>query len=1220
MNAKNLPLKFAGAGIVTILCLWSLYTKGCQQGIDLQGGHSLIFEIRTPQQEAEGLEADKERLKKELAQATAAKNEAEVKSLQDRIGKIDEDIQRKQTAGSGSDLSDRMISILKERIDPQGLANLEWRPIGSNRIEVRMPAGREDTRQKRGAYDDAVGALEAGNVSATQRNAYLYGTPAQREQMLRQFADPNTAPRLTARQIECLQGLDVAFDAEEKARQALAAAKAGGDAQAIKQAEAAYDSARAAFRDQDLQLRETAIRASRLTSILANYRTPEEEASLKDKELEEMRSQLKVDLAALDVEHPDRVAQVHAVADAYKAWAKVRHRLSDPSDLIRRVRRAGVLEFRIVAGYQGESIDRKDIDHYEGLLRKDGPEEVRRRGLPFGWFSVREQERKFLGGLATQEYAGRTYVLLSNRPGYRMVRERLVGGWRLTEAFPDSDQYGRPSIGFQFDEAGAREFSILTSTHVNKRMAILLDDEVFSAPTIQSAISDRGQITGRFTRGEVEEYVRLLEAGSLPARLNPEPVAVRSFGPTLGAENRKQGMRAAYMGMICVAAFMLLYYRVPGLIADVALVLNIVLVLGTMSLLNAVFTLPGIAGVVLTIGIAVDANVLIFERLREEQAKGQSVRMALKNAYERAFSAIFDANITTLITCLILGWVGTIEVRGFAITLGLGVVFSLFTALIVTRWIFQLLLDAKVVRQPLKMASFIGTPSVDWMGKRKHFWVLSAALMVLGLASVITQGSNIWGIEFSSGTQAVIQLRDDALLGAGKQLPNDQLVRQRFDAEAATLGYSSLRDSRVEMLLEPDKADNFLDKYDADKDGKVTAAEARAARLNEAFFAKMDTNGDKVLESGELDNLPATRYQLSTTEITGSLIQEVVGKAFGKDLAQRTECSFEPAAGQDIRELGLTCDDEGKARVEPNPDSPRRAMLEEFAGGVAVVVGKVTPPIAPADLKERIREIRSEEAGGVEMRRTEVIGLGPPIEDGYGSFAVLVKLDELVPARWAAAAGKQAELVGEALRRKESLVMMVFDPAIASLGAQRAIIAIVLSWVAIVLYLWLRFGSIQWGLAAVICLVHDVVIAVGLVAASGWLYNSFLGPMLGLGWFKIDLAMVAALLTVIGYSVNDTIVVFDRIRENRGKLTTISVPVINKSINQTLSRTVLTSGTTFIVVFIMYVWGGQGIHAFNFALLIGVIFGTYSSVAIASPLLLGFRRALLAKAAEAAPA
>jgi SecD/SecF fusion protein len=170
--------------------------------------------------------------------------------------------------------------------------------------------------------------------------------------------------------------------------------------------------------------------------------------------------------------------------------------------------------------------------------------------------------------------------------------------------------------------------------------------------------------------------------------------------------------------------------------------------------------------------------------------------------------------------------------------------------------------------------------------------------------------------------------------------------------------------------------------------------------------------------------------------------------------------------------------------------------------------------------------------------------------------------------------------------------------------------------VAIVLYLWLRFGSVRWGLAAVVCLVHDSIVVTGLVAASAWLCETAFGRALGIEWFKIDLAMVAALLTLIGYSVNDTIVVFDRIRENRGKLTTVSEIVINRSVNQTLSRTLLTGGSTLMVVFIMYVWGGQGIKGFNFALLTGILFGTYSSIAVAAPLLMGFRTALFGRALE----
>ena len=259
-----------------------------------------------------------------------------------------------------------------------------------------------------------------------------------------------------------------------------------------------------------------------------------------------------------------------------------------------------------------------------------------------------------------------------------------------------------------------------------------------------------------------------------------------------------------------------------------------------------------------------------------------------------------------------------------------------------------------------------------------------------------------------------------------------------------------------------------------------------------------------------------------------------------------------------------------------------------------------------------------EDLRGLTHNETQVRLLGTD-SAGRPAFAVLVRPLE-TPTKWSDFAAKEAKLLTAALYREEALVASNFDAAIAGETAQRAIIAIVLSWLAIVGYLWLRFGSIQWGLAAVICLIHDVIIVVGLVAVTGWLHDTFLGRAMGLASFKIDLAMVAAVMTVIGYSVNDTIVVFDRIRENRGKLTTISSSVINTSINQTLARTVLTSGTTFIVVFIMYVWGGSGIRPFNYALLAGILFGTYSSVAVASPLLMGFKKALVAKTAGAEPA
>ena len=1208
MNAKNLPLKFAFVALLVAICLYALYAEGLQYGIDLQGGHSLIFEIRTPKAELDALNTDLARQKELLAKA---ETEEQKQAIRGTIKRIEGEIaSHKESLGGEQNLAEQMIEILKDRIDPQGLANLEWRPVGSNRIEVRMPAARAETRQRQEVYDSVMRKLVASNITRAQKRNYLDSASQQREKIAAGF---------TAPQKKALLELGEAYDKLAAANKAIDSARASGNEQAMAAAQAALDTARASFREKELAEADTDIRIPRVEGMLKNYRTTEEEEGLSEQEKDDLRKQFTDDIEALKAAHTGRIKLIEDVVEGYKSWSAVRHRLSDPGDLERRIARAGVLEFRIVAGDLGEPVSREQREEYIDLLKKEGPDEARRRGLPFAWFPVRGTDRKGYGGMVMGEYAGKAYMLLSNQEGSKMTREAATGGWRLTGTRRGADQMGRPAIDFSFDEKGAKQFYALTSSNQGKCMSILLDDEVFSAPRIQSAISSNGQITGSFTNKEIDENVKLLQAGSLPARLNPTPVSVKSFGPTLGKENRDAGIRAAYLGLICVAAFMLIYYMLGGFIANVALMLNIILVLGAMSLLSAVFTLPGIAGVILTIGIAVDANVLIFERLREEQAKGQSVRMALKNAYERAFSAIFDANITTLLTCLILGWVGTIEVRGFAITLGLGVVFSMFTALIVTRWIFQVLLDAGWLKNPVKMLSILGVPNVNWMSKRKFFWGLSGVFIILGVVAMFVQGGKMLGIEFSSGTQATIQFKPDAMIGPDQQLPNDELVRQMFTQQAASDGYKGLGDARVEMLIDNEKVSRFLNEHDKNKDSKVSPEEIKAGGLNERWVKLVDTNKDGSLEPAELEKLPALSYQVSTTEIQLKLIQEVARQAYGKNLQQRTRCAFEPAGKEKVASLGLTTDALGTAKIEPDPQSTNSSLLENYADGVAVVVKNVNPPITEAELKQRISDTRAQQGSGTDVARmSEVIGLGKTTDNSFSSFAVLVMLDEVAPSLWPSAADQQRQIVDEALQREEAIVAINFDPAIAGLASQRAIIAIVLSWVAIVLYLWLRFGSIQWGLAAVICLIHDTVIVTGLVAASGWIYESAFGQALGIEWFKIDLAMIAAILTVIGYSVNDTIVVFDRIRENRGKLTTVSALVINRSINQTLSRTLLTSSTTLIVVVIMYVWGGQGIKGFTFALLAGILFGTYSSVAIAAPLLMGFKKAMFGRALEMA--
>ncbi|HOF17869.1 MAG TPA: protein translocase subunit SecD, partial [Phycisphaerae bacterium] len=1121
MNAKYLWLKFLFVLAVVLVCVWSLLRGGgLKQGIDLKGGHSLTFEIRTYAADIANLKTDREKVEQELQTAADDKARAE---LQSRIERINAEIKRLEGEEStGASIVPQVIGVLKDRIDPNGLRNLEWKPVGRDRFEVRMPAAGEDSKLRRRAYEEARKNLEEGNL--------------QRGELARLVA--TTDPEERAKQIAALSGAD------ERLRKGLetllaahaemqAAEKRLKDAKTKEQIDAAtadFENKRVAYGGQMREALSHNVNIPALQEILGLYVSDAEAAGLKSDEVKTRRALFTERLAQFLARYPARSAQIQKAVDLYQDWAKVRQWLEDPVDLKRMIAKAGVLEFRIAPYLPGIgrdfTIERGEYEAAVKSLQEDGPEGLRKRNAKLLWFPIREGEEKFSNLITAKGPDGRMYLLLYNEPDKAMLHETGPGSWALKDARPDIDRMGRQAIGFSLNAAGAQIFSRLTGAHIDHAMAILLDDEVYSAPSIESAIGSSGIITGTFTEEQVDEMVRTLRAGSLPARVNPEPVAERTFGPTLGAINRDMGIRAAYWGLIAVAVFMLFYYLLCGAIADVALLLNIILILGGMSLMSAVFTLPGIAGVILTIGIAVDANVLIFERLREEQARGQSVRMALKNAYERAFSAILDANVTTLVTCFILGWVGTEEVRGFAITLSLGVVFSMFTALVVTRWVFQVLLDARMVVNPLHMLRIIGTPTVNWTKYRYAFWTMSAAFMVLGVASLFWQKSAIWGIEFSSGTQAVVTLRDGQMLRdpqTGKmELPTDDLVRRMFLDKAREMNKTRgdlqmlLDTARVEKLINPFQARDLLRKYDRNEDGKISRDEWKQAGLGEEFFARADRDGDGLLDRGEMDadRWPTVSYQITTTETKLQKIRDVSATAFGAALDIRPDCKYALAKGASFRSLGVDFDDRGyekiSAQVVENADPSYREQLRDYQGGVLFVVRDIAPPLTARSMRERIGDMRLQPDFQGQNNQTEVLPLTAAEADAFSAFAVLVRSEDAAVAEsddaWDAFAAKEVQLVEASLERGESIVATVFDAAIAGKAAQQALVAVVLSWLAIIAYLWFRFGSAQWGLAAVLCLIHDTIVVVGLVAASGWLHEHL--GFLGIQSFKIDLAMV----------------------------------------------------------------------------------------------------------------
>jgi SecD/SecF fusion protein len=561
----------------------------------------------------------------------------------------------------------------------------------------------------------------------------------------------------------------------------------------------------------------------------------------------------------------------------------------------------------------------------------------------------------------------------------------------------DSSAFNEPVVSLEFNSAGAKKFAELTAANVGRRLAIILDGKVQSAPNIREAIpSGQAQITGRFTIEEAQDLALVLRIGALPAPMYIEEE--RTIGPLLGQDSINSGIKASIIGGTAVLAFMVLYYLFAGLVADIALLLNMLMILGGLGMLPVLFpgisatlTLPGIAGIALSLGMAVDANVLINERIREELGAGRALRQAVANGYSRAFSAIFDSNITTLIAAFLLFQFGTGPIRGFAVTLTIGIVASLFTAIVVTRTIFELLLNAGLLKG-LPMLRLIKETKLDFIGKRRIFYVISLIVIGVGLFSFLRLGRNAYGIDFAGG-----QLQEYAF----KNAPPIDTVR------------------------------NIL----------------------------------KELELGE-------------------------------------------------------------ASIQQFKDNPKALLI-------------------------RTSEDRNQEL-------TAKLKAAFPQED-----IQILRIERVGP------------VAGRHLKGK-------------------ALWALVWSLAGILVYVALRFKHFNFAVAGVIALLHDVLVALGLLAFTGR---------------QIDLLSVTAFLTIAGYSINDTIVIYDRVRENirlNRKLSLLEL--INLSVNQTLARTLLTSSVTLLTVIAIFVYGGEVLNNFAFALLVGFISGVYSTVYIASPLVLAWTR------------
>ncbi len=596
----------------------------------------------------------------------------------------------------------------------------------------------------------------------------------------------------------------------------------------------------------------------------------------------------------------------------------------------------------------------------------------------------------------------------------------LLSGEVINDARLDFDQFARPAVSMTMNPTGARAWAKITAAAAAKqpqgRIAIVLDKYVYTAPTVQGEIPNgNSQITGRFTNEEAKDLANVLKAGSLPA---PTRIVEEAFvGPTLGEVARNEGIISMSVGLLVVVLFMIVYYAQGGWVANFALLFNVFFLLGILAQFNAALTLPGIAGIVLTMGMAVDANVLIYERIKEELRQGRKLKEAIDKGFEKAFSSIFDSNITTFFVGVFLFIFGQGPLKGFAITLMIGIATSFFSAIYISRVVIEWLVrkgdDAKISFSTPLANMIKGVPNYDFIGKRRYAYLFSASFIVIGIVITLIQGLNL-GVDFKGGRSYVVSFNSP-------------------------------------------------------------------------------------VEATSMRSVLSSSFENSSTEV----------KNYGSNNVMKVTTSY-------------LIDEESE-------------VADEKVKGALIA--------------------------GVQKYSTLEFTENGTLDDKHFTISSSTKV---------------GATVADDIKNS-------------------AVKAGLFSLLAIFFYILIRFRKWQFSAGAIVALLHDSLFVFAAFAFAG---------LVGIS-FEIDQIFVAALLTIIGYSINDTVIIFDRIREYLGAGTSHdSIKIFNSAINSTLSRTLITSGTVLFVVIILLIFGGEVLRGFSFAFLVGIVIGTYSSIFIASPLVI----------------
>lgn len=880
----------------------------------------------------------------------------------------------------------------------------------------------------------------------------------------------------------------------------------------------------------------------------------------------------------------------------------------------RNISTAGLLKFRITAS-NAFSKHRPIIKAAQAL--PPGERILKFDGTPVArWVAFREESpigRDTEGTYVKRKVGDQEQVLILLDDGLN------VTGKDVKSARVGVDQSNQPNVQFTMNTLGAYKFGQLTGKHLPQasgakyNLGILIDDVLKSAPSINGRISGNGEISGVGTEEEAKFIAGIINAGSLPARLNEDPISEERISPTLGAETIRKGKLAIGVSLAAVVVFMLLYYRFAGFVACIALAVNLLLILGTMVLIKGAFTLPGLAGLVLTVGMSVDANVLIFERIREELGRGAALRMAIRNGFARATQTIVDANITTLITAIVIYKFAPDSVKGFGVTLILGIIMSMYTAIFLSRLVFDIAEKLKYLKG-LSMGRILGETAIDFLGKRGIAAVFSAIVIGIGIFGITGRGNDLLNIDFTGGTSVTMVLEESNAMEFSevKDLLDESTLKEK-NLSLVRVGEDNTRYRVTSVEEEVETVQEILKEKFGDKLRKYKVDFVEVTPLGDDQAALKSPQAEGHLSvAGLLRALPVAPLMLQVEETTEESAEvtseaEISASISSSDEADATEedSSSEATAEQSAEET-----EESGFTGEGNPFVNGTSAVLKFSGN------EDESGVSYESLMLRVKdalEATGHQGTAVAISNDEYLQ-NTGTSRGFSEWEIKLALPE------AEAREVLTELQAKTNAEPVFPLANKIGGRVAGRMSKDAIAAIVISLLGIIGYIWFRFQRVIYGLAAVVALLHDVAVTLGVIALTGYLVSGAPGiaSALMIDKFQISLPIVAAFLTIIGYSLNDTIVVFDRIREVKGKSPTLTREMINESINQTLSRTLLTSLTTLLTVLILYFLGGDGIHGFAFALVIGVIVGTYSSIFIASPALLWMSQRAEAAAAKAA--